>query len=101
MFTEDLNQFFSTRDFAVTANWTPANGDPPLSASVLLDAPGELVLGDTVISADYSISYATGQLAGLDIGETISVDGTDYRVRSVMPRPATDGAETVALLTRI
>lgn len=101
MFAEDLDQFYRVEDFAVAASWTPANGDPAQIASVILDAPGELILGEAVISADYTIRYPAAKLAGLDVGEIVRVAGIDYQVRAVMPQPGGDGAETLATLAKI
>lgn len=75
--SDDVAQFFSTDDFAVNATFG-AETKP-----VILDAPGESLLGDRIASSDYAITYPTTSFAGLKHGDAITVDGVGYKVRSV------------------
>ncbi len=72
---EDLAAFFA--DFGVQAS---ANG---MTACVLLDMPGQSLLGDMQISTDYAITYASADLPGLKHGSSITVSGSAYTVREI------------------
>ena len=97
MFAEDMAAFFSGSEFAVAATFTPAAG-APVSASVIFNAQTQDVFGDSVLSDEYTIVYATGQLPGIASGDYGTVDGVRYRVRDV--RLKTDGKLTVTKLSK-
>lgn len=99
IFADDLSFFFQLADFAVAATWTPFGGGAQQSAQVLLDAPDLERLGDTVLSREYAITYAAGQLPGLKTGETLSVEGVSYTVREVAALD--DGALMRATLSKL
>ena len=88
-FIEDIDVFFA--DFSVIAIFS---GE---SANVILDTP-EQVIGE-VISAEYQITYKTGNFADLAYGDTITVDSIDYKVDEVMKQD--DGKITIATLSKI
>lgn len=100
MFVEDLSIFFA--DFGVPAVWTPspAIGGPQQSATVLFDEPAEMVLGDSLVVSNVGeITYAVGQLTGLDDGENLTVNGVAFHVRQ-RPRKIDDGRLMKALISR-
>ena len=88
-FIEDIDVFFA--DFSVIAIFS---GE---SANVILDMP-EQVIGE-VISAEYQITYKTGNFAELGYGDTITVDSIDYKVDEVMKQD--DGKITIATLSKV
>lgn len=77
MFPEVTSLFLA--DFGVPATFGSA------IAQVILDAPGEDVLGSRAISTAYRMTFATADLPGLVYGSTIVVDGATYKVKDVMP----------------
>ena len=91
MFTEDLAVLFA--DFGVTATFGS------LSAQVVHDMPGQSILGDMQITDDYSITYASTDLAGLNRGSVVTVDGIVYTVRE-KPLHLDDGRLLKAALKR-
>lgn len=98
MFAEDMGIYFA--DFGLSAAWTPSGGGQQQTAKVLFDEPDEVVLGDQlVVSNVCEITYPAGQLAGLDEGESITVDGIAYRVRE-RPRQTDDGRIMKALISK-
>ena len=97
MFAEDISAFFNGSEFAVTAIFTPAGG-APVSTSVLFNAQTQDVFGDAVLSDEYVMTYATGELPGVKSGDYGTVAGVRYRVRDV--RLKADGALTVAKLSK-
>ncbi len=88
--TEGLGAFFA--DFGVQAS---ALGQ---SAQVLLDMPGQSLLGAMQISNDYAITYVSADLPGLKHGDSITVAGLPYTVREVTLLD--DGALSHATLKR-
>jgi hypothetical protein len=71
-FTEDISLFFA--DFGVEAVF----GE--LTTSVLLDEPDNAIFEGQLIAADASITYATGELEGLQKGSSLTIDGNAYKV---------------------
>jgi hypothetical protein len=98
MIAEDLSIYFA--DHAVPAAWNPSGGAPQKTADVILDEPDELVLGEQVIVSNRQITYASTDLAGLDEGETLTVDGMLYRVRE-RPKRIDDGRLMTALISKV
>jgi hypothetical protein len=98
VFAENLDDFFSTSDFAVAASYTPPAGSP-LSASVIFDRPDNLVLGDQVISADYAVTMKSSDWPTVKRGETVTVVGVNYKVREVLNLD--DGAVKILTLEKI
>lgn len=94
---EDIAVYFS--DFALAATWTPANGAATQTGDVILDHADDAmnVGGVEALRRTTSIVYATGLFEGLDNGERITVDGTDYFVRGT-PQAIEDGKLTQAWL---
>jgi hypothetical protein len=77
---EDLGVFFDA--FAVAAVRTPAGGSPQ-TAKVLFNAPDQTVLSDSVMTTEYAITLQANDFPGLKRGETVTVAGTNYKVREV------------------
>jgi hypothetical protein len=71
-FTEDISLFFA--DFGVEAVFGAS------SAQVLLDEPDNTIFEGQLVAADASITYATGDLEGLQKGSSLTVDGNAYKV---------------------
>lgn len=82
-FAEDMTAFFSTAEFAVSATFTPAGGGASVSASVILDAPTEDILGGDGLSDEYAITYAATDLVGIKSGATGTINAVAYKVREV------------------
>lgn len=98
MIAEDLNIFFA--DMGLPAVWIPSGGTQQ-TATVLFDEPDELVLGDQVVISNVSlITYAGGQLVGLDEGERLTIGGNPYRVRE-RPKQIDDGRLMQALISKV
>ncbi len=92
-FAENLAAFFQAADFSVSATFGAE------TAQVILDAPGEVVLGQAV-SADYSILYPATQFAALKHASSITVDGIAYIVREG-PFTVDDGKLKRATLSKV
>jgi hypothetical protein len=93
MFTENIDQFFSAADFGVTAT-AGAN-----TCQVIFDSPENFIGDGNVISAEYKITYKTGNLPGLAYGSSITVDGVAYTVNQVYA--IEDGRLTTAELSKV
>jgi len=91
--------FFSTAEFAVTATFTPAGGGASVSASVILDAPTEDILGGDGLSDEYAITYAVTDLPGIKSNATGTIGGISYKVREV--RLLDDGKLKRAKLSKV
>lgn len=98
-FAEDMGAFFSVGDFAVAATFTPTDGGPTVSASVILDAPTEDVLGGDALSDEYAITYPATELAGIRAGASGVIAGVSYKVRDV--RLLDDGKLKRAKLSKV
>lgn len=93
-FSEDLDEFINTDDFAVLAKF---NG---ICGNVILDMPDEVIGGGEIISTEYRITYKTGLFPGLGYDSPITICGVHYTVRGT-PRLIDDGAFSVVMLSRI
>jgi hypothetical protein len=68
------------------------------SATVLIDMPDQIILGEMQVSADYMMTVRSGDLPALARGVTVTVDGVDYLVREI--RRIDDGALSHVALKR-
>ena len=96
--TTEFYEVFSRHGFLVDAVHTssaPPNAQTPIEVS--WSAPGEIVLGD-VVTTERAITFPSAALTGVRQGDTFTIDGVAYRVRSSMPRPGTDGSEQLVAL---
>lgn len=93
MLVEDVDAFFSADAFAVVATLGA------LTANVILDAPGDSLLGDRVASSNYSITFPADKLAGIKNADAITVDGVSYKVRDVFTLD--DGKLKRAFLSKV
>ena len=91
-FTEDLDLFLSTAEFAV-----PVVAGA-VSSTGILDMPTETVAGGMVLSTDYSLICKASEFGDLEYGAGINVDGRAYTVKSVMLMD--DGAFCEIMLQR-
>ena len=90
MFTEDLTEFFSTSDFAVTATLagsTSVNGIFDNASSPI--AGGEVDVEGTLPT----FTCAAADVPAVAAGQTLSVNGTTYTIVAVHP----DGTGVVVL----
>lgn len=62
-------------------------------------SPDETVLDGLALSADYTIRFPSSVLPSLTAGDTVSIGGSNYRVRDV--RSIGDGSEHRASLSRL
>lgn len=62
-------------------------------------SPDETVLDGLALSADYTIRFPASALPSLAAGDTVSIGGSNYRVRDI--RSIGDGSEHRASLSRL
>ena len=73
---EDLTAFFTAIDgFSVV---TVYNG---VSSAGFLDMPGQVIVGGSVLSTDYSLTVQASVFAGIAAGDSVTVAGIGYTVR--------------------
>lgn len=82
-FAEDLDQFFDTDDFGVSAtiNTTPA----PTTINVIFDTPTEGVLMyESAVEADApGFECKTSDLAGVTVGNTATINAVVYKIKKI------------------
>lgn len=93
-------QSFDKAGFLKTALWTPSDGGPQQSARVRLRAPSRDALAGEFSVTDHSIRYPATLLEGLKRGETLLIEGAEYRVREG-PHSLYDGSVREAFLTKL
>jgi|688.fasta_scaffold02092_46 hypothetical protein len=74
---EPLDAFLSDFGVAVSNGTTTTVG--------LLDRPGEVIAGGSVISIEYALTIKASVYPSLKFGDTLTVDGGAYVVRQVQP----------------
>ena len=81
-FTENLDQFFSTDDFGVTAIFTLSNSTTR-SVNVIFDTPTQSInIYETEIEADAPfLRCKTADVAGIKTNDTVVISGTSYTVK--------------------
>lgn len=77
--------------------WRPASGRFSKTALVNLQTSDQPVLHQLALSAETTMSYPVGSLAGLQQGEVVKVGGLRYQVREILS--VSDGSEMRAKLT--
>lgn len=95
-------KFFESFDkagFLKPASWIPSGGGGPYAAKVRFLTPDAALVDGLVVTADFEIRYVTEQLPGLKEAETVTVDGTNYKVRTP-PMKILDGSVSRAELKR-
>lgn len=83
MFGGDLPAFFS--DFAVSATWGSE------TASVILDRPDELMLGNDVLAGNVQMIFHSDELVGIAEGDTVVIGADTWELRET-PAAVADGA---------
>jgi hypothetical protein len=91
MIAEDLGIFFA--DFGVAATW---GGN---TATVLLDAATEDMLGGRVIAAEYTITMESAEFPGIARDAQVVIGADTYRVREV--RLLDDGAVKELMVAKL
>lgn len=86
-FNEDLDAFFSTDDFAVTATWTPDGGDPSVITGIF---DNEYIEGVGDGEVDFEATHPMFLVKTADVpdvaqGDQLSVNSTSYRIVNVQP----------------
>lgn len=76
-FTEDLSPFFSTSDFGVTVSASGTSGVG------ILDMPAEIIAQGVVLTTDYKLTCEASKFGDLLYGDSITIDGDSYTVRSL------------------
>jgi hypothetical protein len=102
----DTSKFFEAFDkagFLKPALWTPSSGLPGAgiqqSAQVRYRQPSADVLAGDAFAEAYSISYPSTVFPGLRRGETVTVDGVQFKLRED-PRRELDGSRCLAQLSK-
>lgn len=85
--------------FGVAATWTPADYTDGGTATVILDAPAQDVIGGVVQSVEYSVLYRATELVGMTYGDELVIDDVAYTVRN--PAPLDDGRLMRATLSKV
>jgi hypothetical protein len=80
--TEDLGEFFNDFGVSCTAGAVSALG--------ILDMPSQVLVGDQVLSTDYTLTAKASDFGSLVYGDAITVAGVAYTVREA--RLIDDGA---------
>lgn len=75
-FTEDLSVFLSSADFAVPVSSGSTTG------LGILDMPSEIIADGVVLTTDFKLTCESSKFGGLLHGAEVTVDGTNYTVRS-------------------
>lgn len=94
-------QFLAAADRAgmlKTATWQPSAGGPLQTAQVDLLNPDVVHFGGAVIATETTATYADTSFIGLTEGETLTIAGVDYRVRT--PKLIQDGSVMQATLAK-
>lgn len=85
--------------FLQPCQWQPSSSVFTKTAWVSLQTSDQSVLHQLALSAETTMSYPAGALAGLKQGEVVKVGGARYQVRDV--RTLRDGSEMLAKLTQL
>lgn len=85
--------------WGVAATWQPADYTDGGSGTVILDAPGQDVLGGAALSVEYAVVYRATEFVGMTYGDTLTIDNEDYTVRN--PAPIDDGQLMRATLSKV
>ncbi len=94
MFTESISDFFDPNEFADTATLTPGG-----AGYAMYDANGTVLQDFGVQTIGPTLLFAAAQWPAAAIGNTVSVRGRSFRLRSVTPLE--DGAIVLAELAEI
>ena len=92
MFTEELDEFFNTDDFAVTATY-----DGSAEISVILDHEFLQAVG-VMGGRQTGALVKASDVAANPKGKSLLIDGTTYTIESI--RPIDDGAVAVLELSK-
>lgn len=91
MLSENLDVFFGAFASDVVHGSVTGKG--------ILDAPTNVIADGMVLTTDYLLTVKTAQFSGAKYGDSITVDGTAYKVREA--RQIDDGKLTEILLTKV
>lgn len=87
------------RRLGTAAAWTPADYTDGGTGTVILDAPGQDVLGGAGNATEYSVLYRATEFVGMTYGDELVIDDVAYTVRN--PAPVDDGQLIRATLTKV
>jgi hypothetical protein len=65
----------------------------------ILDSPGQMIIGDTVMMMDYSITVPASLAEGVKFGTSVIHDGISYKTKEVYPHQ--DGVFYVITLEKV
>jgi len=84
---QNLAVHFSEAEFGLAATWTPAAGGAASSISILFDNGYEDYEFGTVEHSGRAPAamVQSSEVAGLVVGDTLTIEGVDYRVRTIEP----------------
>lgn len=96
-FAADLAALYA--DFGVAATRTAAVGGAVTPGQVILDQPGQTLIGGEILATDYSLRYITSSFPATKRGDTFLVGGITYTAREAA-QPLLDGLEHIVPLSR-
>lgn len=98
----DASSFMATFESHGMATRAVRRTAPPGSTGFVVGfvSPEQLILGDSVQTAQFEIEYATVDAPDLALGEGLAISGSLYRVHNT-PRKQGDGTFTRAELEEV
>jgi hypothetical protein len=96
-FTADLPSYYA--DFGADATHTAAVGGAVTAGQVILDQPGQTLIGGEILATDYSLRYPAATFPAVKRGDTFLVGGITYTAREAA-QPLLDGLEHIVPLSR-
>lgn len=89
---------FDVDEFGTSAEWRAQPNAAPVTAIVLIDAPGALIL-DGIVSTDWMVTYRVALWPSVQGGDRVHVGSTIYEVREALALD--DGLLARAALRRL
>lgn len=98
-FNEDLDEFFDTDDFGVTATYTPTVGSPVSVIGIFRDEYVQMDVGSVGIEAVMpTFTCPLARLPNAKQGETITYNAVVYTIRNVQRDGTPQGASETGIV---
>lgn len=65
----------------------------------ILDSPGQMIIGDTVMMMDYAITVPAALAEGVKFGTSVTLGGISYKAKEIYPHQ--DGVFYVITLEKV